>query len=188
MNILSFQDIQSIIQPISQPSKSFQISFAELEKWIALESDSLGNDTNTLELMPDFQRNHVWTESQQVSFVENVLRGIVDASGLTVRFNSPSWSYDKADYSDLDDTLVCVDGLQRITAVRKFMAGEIMAFGLSVHQFPSAYLRKFHLTISIYQLQTLKEVLQLYIDINIGGTPHTTAEIEKVQQMLEDLS
>lgn len=188
MNILSFQDIQSIVQPIAQPSKSFQISFAELEKWIALESDSLGNGTNTLELMPDFQRNHVWTESQQVAFVENVLRGIVDASGLTVRFNSPSWSYDKANYSDLDDTLVCVDGLQRITAVRKFMSGEIMAFGLSVNQFPKTYFRQFLFSMSIYQLQTRREVLQLYIDINTGGTPHTTAEIEKVKQMLGGLS
>lgn len=40
------------------------------------------------------------------------------------------------------------------------------------------------LRININDLKTRDEVLQWYIDINAGGTPHTKEEIERVRAML----
>ena len=40
---------------------------------------------------------------------------------------------------------------------------------------------KFRFTVAIYALQTRAEVLQHYIDINAGGTPHSADEIERVR-------
>ncbi len=36
-------------------------------------------------------------------------------------------------------------------------------------------------------LRTEKEVLQWYVDMNSGGTPHTSEEIERVKRMIEQL-
>ena len=137
-----------------------------------------------LQLNPDFQRGHVWTQSQQEKFVEYFLSGGV--SGRVIFFNKPSWSANaKTDYDDF----VCVDGLQRITALAKFMKGEIKAFNQDVSEFggrvrlsPSVD----NLRFNINDLQTKKEVLAWYLQMNSGGTAHTTEELNKVKAMLKE--
>lgn len=42
-----------------------------------------------LQLDPDFQRAHVWSRSQQISYVEYFLKG--GMSGLDIFLNKPSW-------------------------------------------------------------------------------------------------
>ena len=76
-----------------------------------------------LQLNPDFQRGHVWTKEQQIAYVEFVLRG--GSSARVIYFNCPNWNYRYGN----DDTLVCVDGLQRLTAALAFLRNEIPAFG-----------------------------------------------------------
>ena len=78
-----------------------------------------------LNLCPDFQRGHVWTEEQQIAWLEFFLRG--GNSGNVMYFNCPSWHYPVKDgaYNDY----VCVDGLQRLTAICKFINNEIKVFG-----------------------------------------------------------
>ena len=66
-----------------------------------------------LQLNPDFQRGHVWTEEQQIAYIEYLLRG--GRSGRDVYFNMPGWMV------EFNGKFVCVDGLQRITACLKFM-------------------------------------------------------------------
>ena len=39
----------------------------------------------------------------------------------------------------------------------------------------------------VNNLQTKKEELQWYVDMNAGGTPHTNAEIERVKKMILEL-
>lgn len=133
-------------------------------------------------LNPDFQRGHVWTEEQQIAYIEYFLKG-----GLTGRdfyFNKPSWHIKaKTDYDDF----VCVDGLQRITAVLRFLHDEIPAFGLKYSEFeghPRDVTTKFNIYIN--DLQYKKEVLQWYVEMNSGGTPHTNEEIERVVKMMEE--
>lgn len=132
-------------------------------------------------LNPDFQRGHVWTQRQQEKYVEYFLRGGV--SGKTVYLNYPSW-FRKAS-TDYDD-FVCVDGLQRITALTKFWNDELRVFGSYRSEFEDTPRPTLHrLEVYINDLQTKKEVLQWYIEMNEGGTPHTETEIQRIKRMLE---
>lgn len=140
-------------------------------------------DEFDLILNPEFQRGHVWTEDQQEKYIEYVLKG--GTSGKEIYFNKPSWHCKaKTDYDDF----VCVDGLQRITAIRKFQANEIKAFGLHYNEFEGEP-REITTRLSIYinVLQYEKDVLQWYIEMNEGGTPHTKEEIQRVKDMLGKL-
>ncbi len=41
--------------------------------------------------------------------------------------------------------------------------------------------------LNVNDLKTEREVLQWYVDMNAGGTPHTSDEIEKVRKMIQEL-
>jgi len=132
-----------------------------------------------LQLNPDFQRGHVWTQAQQIAYIEYVLRG--GQSGLVLYFNKPDWQARRTtEYNDF----VIVDGLQRLTAILRFVQDEIPAYGHLYSQFEGP-LRLFHdVRINVNCLQTRAEVLQWYLEMNAGGTPHTAEEIERVRALL----
>lgn len=135
-----------------------------------------------LQLNPNFQRGYVWTEEQQIKYIEYLLRGGKAAN--VIYFNQPSWQGAAGtDYNDF----VCVDGLQRLTAVLRFMNNEIKVFGNYYKEFEDKLPFDVELIFNINNLKTEKEVLQWYIDMNTGGTPHTDKEIERVRQMLYKL-
>lgn len=136
-----------------------------------------------LQLNPDFQRGHVWTEEQQVAFVEFFLSG--GKTGRVIYFNNPRWYEDpKTGYTDF----VIVDGLQRLTAIRAFLSGKIKAFDNYIYEFEdkirNARCDK-ELKFNINNLATKKEVLLWYLQMNTGGVVHHPSEIEKVKRLLE---
>lgn len=131
-----------------------------------------------LQLCPDFQRGHVWTEVQQIAYVEYVLRG--GHSGLDVYFNHPGWKTgEKGEY-------VCVDGLQRITALLRFVNDQIPAFGSLYSEFEDRLSVTVGIVWHVNTLKTRKEVLTWYVEMNEGGTPHTEAEISRVKKMIAE--
>lgn len=136
---------------------------------------------NNLQMVPDFQRGHVWTEEQQIAYVEFFLRG--GKSGRDFYFN---WNEDTNEY-------ICVDGLQRTTALDRFVKEEIQVFGQYFEDFGfskrEAGGQPFpEYTVNIFQNHLgRKDVLEWYIKMNSGGTPHTRGEIEKVKQMILDV-
>lgn len=147
------------------------------KKFIEDEVNTMG-----LQLNPEFQRGHVWTRDQQISYMEFLLRG--GRSGRDLYFNCPSWHHTVPEgaYNDY----VCVDGLQRITAVLAFLNDEIPVF----HSYYSEYedsprVIQDTLRVHVNDLKTYEEVLQWYIEMNAGGTPHTNAEIDRVQHLLQ---
>ena len=130
-------------------------------------------------LQPDFQRAHVWNKDQQIKFMEFLLRG--GKSGRDIYFNSPEWrvGFDAPD-------MVLVDGLQRITAVRLFMSGDLKVFGkYTVYDFE--YVSNINLIFHTNNLESESEVLKWYLEMNSGGTQHTEAELDKVRDMLNDV-
>lgn len=136
-----------------------------------------------LELNPDFQRGAVWTEEQQIAYVEFFLKG--GKTARVIHFNCPSFS---GSVKENDSPMVCVDGLQRLTALRKFLNNEIKVFGayLNVFEDKDIMLRKIgQLRFNVNNLQTRKEVLQWYLDFNTGGTIHSQEEINRVKKLLE---
>ncbi len=129
-----------------------------------------------LDLSPDYQRAHVWTREQQIAYVEYQLMG--GEVGRNIVFNSPDWGRGYQRPTEL------VDGKQRLEAVRAFMRDEFPVFG---HVF-SAYTDKLTNLLTfkfrVCSLETREEILQLYLNINAGGTPHTKDELDRVRALL----
>jgi len=142
---------------------------------------------DNLQLDPDFQRGHVWTEEQQVAWMEYFLRG--GKSGRVLYFNAPWWGdFNKGRYEYKD--FVLVDGLQRMTAFLKFLHGDLAIFGGHLIGDFEDRIRMArssdNLRLNINNLKTKAEVLRWYIQMNDGGTPHTPEEIAKVQALLDE--
>ena len=180
---MKISEFNALIKPIERPIRNFHCGFNYLETWIQGESEYCADG---IDFTPDFQRGHVWTEQQQVYFLENVLRRIVDESGLTIRFNNPAWR--EVDLNgDLPEQTVCVDGLQRLTAIRKFIKGELTVFGIKHDDLPiRVILRDLRIVIQMYDFQNKKDLLQFYLDINSGGTAHTEVELNRVRALMKE--
>lgn len=152
-----------------------------LEDWLERERCEVKLDIN-----PDFQRAHVWDEEKQRRYVEFCLRGGKGSNVL--RFNCVGWM------DDFRGPFVLVDGKQRLEAVRKFLRSDLRVF-FNIHPNGSGYLYEDfedHMRIThhdfvmmINNLETRRDVLRWYLDINDGGVIHTDDEIRKVQKMLE---
>lgn len=158
-------------------------SYAVDVTWDYLENhlDRL-NEFHLLDLDPDFQRAHVWTEEKQIHYVEFVLRG--GRSSRDIFLNCASWN-GRNGWKE-EQPIELVDGKQRLEAVRRFLRDEIPAFG----SLRSEYTDKIRISgpslrFHINDLQTRREVLQWYLDLNSGGVVHTSEEIEKVKAILK---
>lgn len=136
-------------------------------------------DRYKLQMNPDFQRGHVWTESQQIAFVEFVLRG---GQLQPIRLNNTEWNSMK-----VGGEMVCVDGLQRTTALMKFAKDLLPVFGGYFRsQLVNFNTNDYMIRVTINGLRTRAEVLNWYIELNSGGTVHTEEDIDKVRKLLED--
>lgn len=150
--------------------------------------DAIDNliEEDELDICPDFQRGHVWTEEQQIKFIEYLLKG--GKTGNIIYINHPNWMGSFA--KDPKNPCVLVDGLQRLTAVRRYLNREFKVFGKYYDEWEdSDIIFKRSSTIemgyNINNLKTRKEVLKWYIEMNSGGTPHTEEEIERVKKLYE---
>jgi hypothetical protein len=133
-------------------------------------------------IVPDFQRCHVWTCEQQVSYIENMLRGY--PSGRDVYYNHPTWgSFENAEKYPLE----IIDGQQRINAVAAFLNNEFPIFG-------NTYYKDFEggldcntafFKVHVLNMKTQREVIEWYIAFNARGTIHTSDEIDRVRKLLE---
>ena len=142
-----------------------------LERW---------NEAYGLDLDPDFQRAHVWSEQQQIKYIEFCLKG--GRSGREIHWNCPTFGGKWKE----THPIVLVDGKQRINAVTRFLKNEIPAFG-SLQREYTDHLRLMQggFSFNVNDLETRAELLQWYIDLNDGGVAHTSKEIEKVKKLLE---
>lgn len=73
-------------------------------------------DEGDLELNPDFQRNFVWDRNRQSLLIESMLLGLPLPSIYLSQYD--------------DGKLTVVDGLQRITTIRRFLNNELRLSGL----------------------------------------------------------
>lgn len=173
MKMISFKDVPQF------PYSSYHVDVGwtylkeHLERWADTSIPGGG-----LEMNPDFQRGHVWTEDQQKSYIEYCLKG--GTTGKEVYFNCSSWG-DK-----YNTPVYCVDGLQRITAVLAFLDNKIPAFGHFFKDFGGKC--KNSLSFNVLKVRSKKELLKVYVDFNSGGTAHNPEEIKRVEKMIEETS
>jgi hypothetical protein len=148
------------------------IGWAYLEEWLQMQVEQ------GFTMDPDFQRGHVWTERQQIRYVEYILRGGTGARDIMC--NHPGWQSASAAPYEL------VDGKQRLTAVLAFLRGQIRVFGHCFSEYEDRQHLRFYAGLKwhVNELKTRREVLQWYLDLNAGGVVHTTKEIERVRELL----
>lgn len=170
---MKFSDIKQFIR---SGSYEIDVSLDHLKRTLDAWEDDYG-----LELNPDFQRGHIWTEEQQIAYVEFLLRGGVTAK--VIYFNSPAFGGYKP-VGNLSDTILCVDGLQRLTACLRFINNEIKVFGYYFNEFEGSPRTMQGLKFNVNSLQNRSEVLQWYIQFNEGGTVHSKEEIDRVKELL----
>lgn len=142
-----------------------------------------------LELNPDFQRGNVWTEQQQISYVEFILRG--GKSANVIYFNCPDFSMGSCTKIKNADKLPmqCLDGLQRLTAIRKFLRNDLPIFNgnyLNDFEDKDVILRMHPIRFNVNNIQTKKEIIQWYLDYNDGGTVHSKEELDRVRKLLKE--
>ncbi|WP_433752302.1 DUF262 domain-containing protein [Paenibacillus amylolyticus] len=168
---MKFKDIEPYIQCNNY---SVDISLRSLESTIDDYIEEMG-----LELNPDFQRGHVWTERQQELYIEHLLREGV--SGLDIYFNHTNWQNTSGKG---DGWFVCVDGLQRLTACLRFLKNQVEAFGYLYKDFEDKIPMLIRLSFHVNNLKTRKEVLEWYLQMNNGGTIHSQDELDRVAELL----
>ncbi len=168
MTINSYKDIPKF--PIL--NYSVDVPWSMLENWVSEHSEL------HLQLNPDFQRGHVWTEAQQIAYIEFMLK--CPDSGRDIYCNHPGWLNSwKGDF-------VLVDGLQRLTAIRRFMNNEIPAYGKLQKELGAKPPFDYRVRIHISKLKTRAEVLQWYLDFNSAGTIHSKEELSRVKGLIEN--
>ena len=104
---------------------------------------------------------------------------------MTLFWNDPAYMGGSDHGSAKDMGLVLVDGLQRITAVRRFMNNEIPAFGGYCRDYkdrPDRMSTGFLMVVN--RLETRAEVLRWYLELNTEGVVHSDEEIRRVRQLL----
>jgi len=134
-------------------------------------------------LIPDYQRPACWTPTQQAEFVGALLEGAPMPCIYIREIDTEEGPRDEL-----------VDGQQRMDALAAWDDGKIPAIlpsqGKCVWKkdmdwpgwrlsicFPVGRFRG-----------TLAEAIGLYLALNTKGTPHTQQELDRVREMLEDMS
>ncbi len=131
------------------------------------------------DMNPDFQRGHVWQESQQTRYVEYILKD--GKSSRDIQWNCVGWQ------DSYKGPMVLVDGKQRLEAVRKFLRNELPVFGSNYYKdFTDRLSYSCDFVFHINNLSNRADVLQWYLDLNCGGTVHTFDELDKVRRLLQE--
>lgn len=144
-------------------------------------SDKLRKDIFKVDLQPPFQRSLVWTDEQKTKWLEFIFSG--GRTSRTIYFNCPNWDSYEGE-TEFEKTIQCIDGQQRLSAIKDFMEEKIEVFGFKKSDWLDA--GNVMVKININSLKTKKEVLSWYIQLNSAGTPHTAEEIKKATKLLND--
>jgi hypothetical protein len=117
-------------------------------------------------VLPPFQRPPVWSQEQQIRFIESAWSGL--PIGVFV-VNRPS-----RDGSPYDNWLL--DGQQRIGAVLAYVADEFPVFGHRFSELERPDLARWSMGVSFSCLETNLEneadLLEVYDRLAYGGVPH----------------
>ena len=171
---MKFYDLKSYVR-----SANYRINVS----WNYLDEhlDGWSKETRStcLDMNPEFQRGHVWTEEQQIAFVEFKLKG--GEGSDVIYFNCKGWMM------NFEGPFVRVDGKQRIEAVKRFMNNEIKVFDEWYYKDfeDPRFLNTISFVFCVNDLEYYEEVLRWYIEMNTGGTVHTNEEIDKVKHGLD---
>lgn len=160
--------------------------------WRYLEHQIAREEAVGLDLDPEFQRPHRWTDAQRAAYIEHVVAG--GETGKVLLFGMVGKT-DTLPKSGKFRHYAIVDGKQRMETVRRFLRGEFRVFaglggrpeGWLYAELDRSLSRVLNTTFrwQLVLVESYDELLRLYIKINRGGTQHTDEEIAKVEALLQ---
>ncbi len=117
-------------------------------------------------VLPPFQRPAVWTQEQQIKFIESCWMGL--PIGAFVYNQTP-------DYESPYDCWL-LDGQQRVRTVLMYMDDEFPVMGYLFSELTQADHRRWSMSTSFPCLKTCleseEELKEVYMRLAYGGTPH----------------
>lgn len=171
------------IRPIPTAAYEVDVGLTFLPTWLRDQEESMPTMGGSFELDPDYQRGHVWTPEQRVAYIESFIRG---QAPRTIMFNCPGWMRGDAKGDIPHHTFQCIDGLQRLTSLLMFIRGELAVFGdLTLAKLKGSPFdaRRMGIKVCLYEFAWREELLDFYLRLNAGGTPHAEEELNRVRQL-----
>jgi hypothetical protein len=115
--------------------------------------------------LPTWQRGFVWTEQQNISFIESAWRGVTIGT----------YTYNQTDsIHPLDNILI--DGQQRMRAIQDYMDDKFKVFGWLFSELTTPDMRRWMMAVSfpcfITNTTDEKYLREYYNLMNFGGTAH----------------
>lgn len=137
-----------------------------------------GLEAFALDQDPPYQRGHVWTDEQRIAFMGHKLTGGPVQPLI----------WNEVGETALDSHFEILDGKQRLTTIVRWIRNEIPADiggGLLIYRRDTDENFRMQLMVRI-QFTRLGpvEVLEYYLRLNSGGTPHSPEALDKVRKML----
>lgn len=137
-------------------------------------------------LNPDYQRDHVWTEGQAMTFMGSLLENSNAIPPFWFNWVNDPFKQAKSEL---------LDGKQRINACLKWLDNDIPAKFITgetiwYKDLNEIDLRNVNLSVTLsWNFVDLdrKGVLEFYLRLNSGGTIHTQEELDKVKQLIKEL-
>lgn len=126
----------------------------------------------SVDLDPDFQRGHVWSQKNQIKFIEHILKGGRVPPILFNRFGRE---------------VVLVDGKQRLTAILEFLDNKLPVFGGNYLHDIIDYKRvlaSIYFDVAFNGLDNRNDIIKWYLEINEGQVAHTLQELEQAKSFL----
>ncbi|WP_406227371.1 DUF262 domain-containing protein [Streptomyces anthocyanicus] len=169
-------------------------------------SESFGLDLN-----PPYQRGRVWNEDQKIALIRSWLTGTPTGVVIFNDRSTPEWKaangYDP--YERDEPVYACIDGQQRISTAQAWFASELAVpaswfdpadvtatedtedgpyvrwSGLTLPR-QRHFANRAHLTVATARVATVQEEAAIYLLVNGGGTPQTSADMANAQRVAED--
>ncbi len=178
--------LYAVVRPQQQAAYEVDVALSQLENFLGTTEKDVVAAGGVFDLEPDYQRGHVWNDEQRSRYAEAITRG--SAPGR-ILFNCPGWTSYSGEGGIPSQTFQCIDGLQRLTALRRYMRGEITVFdGLRASDLHASPFdpRRVRVKIAIYEFRARVSLLQFYLDLNAGGTVHAPEELARVRLLLDE--
>lgn len=136
--------------------------------------------------IPSFQRPSVWTQDQQVKFIESVWKDIPLGTFMLHRMD---WHSGETHGEIVTEKFSgwLIDGQQRLTALEAYWSDEFPVFGALWSQVGLKDKRVFTSVKFAHNevvLESEDEIKELYLLMALGGTAHTEADREHVQGLM----
>lgn len=122
--------------------------------------------------VPSFQRDHVWSRDQEISFIGSVWLGIPIG---TYNIHESKWDSVDGNTKAVKYSGWVIDGQQRLTALENYWNNQFPVFDLFWKDLTPPETRRFLMTkFGFFESSLWDEVLirALYNRMAFGGTPH----------------